>query len=145
MEIFVKNICFYDRIGFLTKNGLIWILLLISTLILYSLLSSLLLKIFPFSSEAFSHRSCPYISFSFFFFLFILFSFPCFSSHHSISLSIFPSFYRSVWSVHLTGLALRRVCPSVPLRLTHVGTNIRRLSRCVPNSLSRCSSRPLLP
>ena len=67
------NICFYDRIGFLTKNGLIWILLLISTLILYSLISCLLLKIFPFSSEAFPHRSCPHISFTFFLFLFILF------------------------------------------------------------------------
>ena len=78
MEIFVNNICFYDRIGFLTKNGLIWNLLLISTLILYSLLSSLLVKTFPFSSESFSHHSCPYISFSFFFFLFILFSFPFF-------------------------------------------------------------------
>ena len=78
MEIFVKNIFFYDKIGFSTKNGLIWILLLISTLILYSLISSILLKTFLFSSEAFPHRSCPYISFSFFFFLFILFSFPFF-------------------------------------------------------------------
>ena len=144
MEIFVKNICFYDGIEFLTKNGQIWILLLISTLILYSLLWSLLLKIFPFSSEAFPHRSfltSPFFFFSFHSIFFSIFS----SSRHSISLSIFPSSCRSIWSVHLTGLALRRVRPSVPLRLTNVGSNIRRLSRCVPNSLSRCSSRPLLP
>ena len=89
------NICFYDRIGFLTKNGLIWIFLLISTLILYSLISCLLLKTFPFSSEAFPHRSCPYHSFFFFPFSFYFLSHFFFLSsfYFLIYFSFILSFY----------------------------------------------------
>ena len=101
------NICFYDRIGFLTKNGLIWIPLLISTIILYSLISSLLFKTFPFSSEAFSHRSCPYISFSFFFFFSFYFLFHFFfvsSFYFLIYFSFILSFY-IIYTSYRAGIA----------------------------------------